>query len=126
MKKFIIYQITNKLNNNIYIGCHVTENINDNYMGSGTIIKHEIKEIGKQNFKKDILFIFDNIKEMFDKEAEIVNLDFIARTDTYNIILGGGEFLTTDTISVKDKDNNYFRVHKTDKRYLSGELVGCT
>lgn len=126
MKNYIVYKITNKLNNYIYIGVHVTENIKDRYMGSGNNIKKIIKEIGKENFKKEILYNFNNKREMFDKEAELVNREFIARLDTYNIILGGGDFLTTDTISIKDKDDNYFRVHKTDSRYLSGKLVGCT
>lgn len=52
MKNYIIYQITNKLNNMIYIGCHVTENVNDKYMGSGTNIRNAIKEFGKENFTK--------------------------------------------------------------------------
>lgn len=126
MKNYIVYKITNKLNNYIYIGVHVTDNINDKYMGSGNNIKKIIKQFKNENFIKDILYCFDNEKDMLDKEAELVNREFIARSDTYNIILGGGGFLTTDTISIKDKDNNYFRVHKTDTRYLSGELVGCT
>jgi hypothetical protein len=29
-----------------------------------------------------------------------------------------------NTVSVKDKDGNTFRVYKDDPRYLSGELVG--
>jgi len=33
--KHIIYQITNKVNNKIYIGLHSTKDINDGYMGSG-------------------------------------------------------------------------------------------
>lgn len=108
----------------IYIGCHVTEDINDSYMGSGTNIKSAIKQHGLNNFHKEILFIFDNQKEMLDKEAELVDREFIAKKDTYNICIGGGTFLLTDTVSVKDDDNNYFRVHKTDPRYLSREFVG--
>ncbi len=126
MKYYIIYEIRNLINNFIYIGAHTTENINDGYMGSGTNISKDIKKIGRSNFTKTILHIFDNKGDMFNKEKEIVNELFIQRSDTYNIILGGGDFLTTDTVSVKDNMGNYFRVHKQDPRYLSGELVGCT
>lgn len=121
-KKYVVYQIINKLNKMIYIGCHVTENANDSYKGSGTNIKKAIKEYGLENFEKIILFQFDNKEEMLAKEKELVDLNFIAREDTYNIIVGGGDFLTLDTVPVKDKDGNNYRVHKTDPRYLSGEL----
>lgn len=122
MKKYLVYKIVNKINNNIYVGIHTTENINDSYMGSGTNIKKAIKQFGMENFEKIILYQFDNEKDMLDKEKELVNKEFIKRPDTYNISIGGGTFLTIDTIPVRDEDGNYFRVHKEDPRYLSGEL----
>ena len=126
MKYYVIYEIENLINGFTYVGAHVTENINDRYMGSGVNIKKDIKKYGKENFNKKILHIFDNKKDMFEKEKEIVNEFFIKRIDTYNVILGGGEFLTTDTISIKNSEGKYFRVHKSDPRYLNKELVGCT
>jgi hypothetical protein len=123
-KNYIVYKITNKINDNIYIGVHVTENINDKYMGSGSNIKKSIKEFGKENFEKIILYNFDTKEEMLDKERELVNEEFIKRNDTYNICLGGGQHLSINLINVKDKNNNNFTVHKTDPRYLTGELVG--
>ena len=57
--KYIIYKTTNSLNNNIYIGQHATEDINDNYLGSGVALLSDIKKYGKYNFKKEILYIFD-------------------------------------------------------------------
>lgn len=92
MKKihYTIYQITNLLNNMIYIGQHKTKNIKDSYMGSGILITQVIKKYGKQNFRKDILFDFDTYEEMNVKEAEIVNEQFVEREDTYNLTIGGG------------------------------------
>jgi hypothetical protein len=95
-------------------------------MGSGTLIRREIKKYGLDRFEKIILFQFDTEQEMLNKEAELVNREFISREDTYNIIVGGGHFLTVDTITVKDKDGVFSRVHKSDPRYLSGELVHNT
>ena len=123
MRKYLIYKIVNKLNNMIYIGCHVTENINDRYMGSGTLIKKAIKKYGLENFDKKILYVFDNEIEMLEKEKELVNREFISSENNYNVIVGGNNFLTIDTIPVIDKEGNYFRVHKNDERYLSGELL---
>lgn len=123
-KYYIVYQITNKLNNKIYIGVHVTENIKDKYMGSGSNIKKAIKEFGIENFEKIILFNFDNKEDMLEKEKELVNNEFIKNGDTYNIMLGGNGFNSQNLVNVKDKNGNTQSVHITDPRYLSGELVG--
>lgn len=84
-----VYQITNLNDGKIYVGCHSTDNINDGYMGSGFRLRNAMVKEGKESFMKEILFVFDNAKKMFDKEKEIVNEDFISRSDTYNMVLGG-------------------------------------
>jgi hypothetical protein len=86
---FTIYKITNLINGKFYIGKHQTENLNDDYMGSGKLIKNAISKYGKDNFKKDILFIFDNEDLMDKKEKEIVTEDFCENKNTYNICIGG-------------------------------------
>jgi hypothetical protein len=86
---YTVYKITNILNNKIYIGKHQTKDPNDNYMGSGKLIKDAIKKYGIENFKKEILFQFDNEVEMNFKEAELVTEEFCLREDTYNICPGG-------------------------------------
>lgn len=90
MKHYLIYQIRNKLNDMIYVGKHITEDINDSYMGSGLRIRHAIEKYSLENFEKTILFECKSEDEMNAKEAEIVNEDFIARDDVYNIKVGGG------------------------------------
>lgn len=86
---YIIYQITNSINNKIYIGKHQTKNITDSYMGSGKLVKDAIKKYGIENFKKEILFQFDNEFDMNTKEAELVTEEFCLREDTYNLCPGG-------------------------------------
>lgn len=73
----------------IYIGKHQTNDVNDGYMGSGLRIQRAIKKYGLENFEKTILFECSSLEEMNAKDAEIVNEDFIARDDVYNIKLGG-------------------------------------
>lgn len=89
MKYYTVYQTTNLINNKIYIGLHATDNINDGYLGSGIFLKKAIKKYGYANFKKEILYVFDNKKDMITKEKEIVNEEFILRKDTYNMSKGG-------------------------------------
>lgn len=127
-KRYLVYKITNLLNDKIYIGAHITTNINDKYFGSSKHLKNDIKKLGKENFLKEILFVFDNKKEMLQKEAEIVNKEFCFRTDTYNVMVGGitGSFNYLGMVSVKDKDGNNFKVYLDDPRYLSGELKQVT
>lgn len=88
-KYHIIYQTTNILNNMIYIGAHSTDLLEDDYIGSGHALRLAIKKYGIESFKRTILYIFDSPDKMFKKESEIVNADFIKRSDVYNIVEGG-------------------------------------
>ena len=82
---YIIYKTTNKINNKFYIGKHQTNDLNDGYLGSGTLLKRAIQKHGRQNFKKEVLFVFDNEQDMNSKEKELV----VVSEDTYNLCEGG-------------------------------------
>ncbi len=126
-KFFVIYQITNLINGKIYIGAHVTYNVNDKYMGSSKYLKKDMKELNRKNFKKEILHVFDNSKAMQEKEAEIVTKEFCYRDNTYNRMIGGiTEFSWVNMVTVKDKEGNTSKVYCDDPRYLSGEFTGAT
>lgn len=86
---YTIYETINKINGKKYIGKHITENLDDNYLGSGIYLKNSILKYGKENFEKTILFIFDNEKDMNCKEQELVNERLVADKNYYNISLGG-------------------------------------
>lgn len=89
-KHYTLYKTTNTINGMIYIGVHLTDNPTDRYLGSGRELKEAIKKYGRSNFKKEILFIFDNVEDVFNKEKEIVDDKFRKRQDTYNCSIGGG------------------------------------
>lgn len=89
MKKYLIYKTTNDINGMFYYGKHITENLNDSYLGSGTYLKRAIKKYGREHFHKEILFVFDNEKEMDDKEREIITEDLVKDPNCYNVMLGG-------------------------------------
>lgn len=86
---YTVYKTTNLINGKIYIGKHQTMNVNDTYLGSGIALEKAIKKHGKKNFKKDVLFVFDNELEMNLKEREIVTEEFISTNKTYNSGIGG-------------------------------------
>ncbi len=86
---YTIYKVTNKLNGKIYIGKHQTANPNDGYYGSGKAIKAAIEKHGKENFIKEVLYIFETEIEMNFKEKELITEEFVSRSDTYNAGVGG-------------------------------------
>ena len=71
-KFYTIYKIINKVNYKTYIGKHITENLLDGYMGSGISLKEDKKKYGIKNFKKEILFCFDNELDINKKEVELI------------------------------------------------------
>jgi hypothetical protein len=86
---YTVYKTTNLINGKFYVGVHKTDNPHDEYLGSGKLLRSAIEKHGVSNFKKEVLFIFDNPEAMFAKEAEIVTAEFLAENNTYNLKAGG-------------------------------------
>lgn len=113
-----VYQITNTVNNRIYVGVHKTNNMNDGYMGSGTLLKRAYAKHGKEKFEKLILKQFSTYNEALLYEAEVVDEDFMRRTDTYNIRTGG---MSNSMLNEETKDrmitifNSESRIEKLSK-----------
>lgn len=86
---YYLYKITNNVNDKIYIGIHQTNNLDDNYMGSGKLLNYAKKKYGIENFKKEILEFFNNEEDMVAREIEIITEEFLNSNDTYNMMPGG-------------------------------------
>lgn len=87
--KYIVYKTTNMENGKIYIGAHKTKSIEDNYLGSGKLIKEDVKKYGRDIFKKDILFIFPVQSKADEMEKKLIPKNVILDDKYYNIVEGG-------------------------------------
>lgn len=112
---YTIYETTNTVTGQIYIGQHVTDNLEDDYLGSGVRLINSVNKYGPTNFTKRILHIYDNFTDMDKKEEELVNLEFIKRKDTLNVILGGSAGTKfTVVVSYKHTPDVFFRILSDD------------
>ncbi len=86
-----VYLTTNLINGKQYIGDHSTDNLNDEYLGSGRpYLKNAIKKYGRQNFKREILEFFPSKQEAFDAQEKFINFYNTLSPKGYNISPKGG------------------------------------
>ena len=69
---YTVYKTVNLINGKYYFGTHKTENPDDDYLGSGTYIRRAVAKYGREKFRKDVLFVYDNPKPAFMKEDELI------------------------------------------------------
>jgi GIY-YIG catalytic domain. len=103
---YIVYKITNKQNNKIYIG--KTKENNDDYFGSGLLIKRAIKKYGIENFTKEIIEICLNEEQLNEREMFWINeFNSTNKNIGYNITSGGngGDTFTNNPNKEKIREN---------------------
>lgn len=88
MKKYLIYKTTNLITGKYYIGAHETDNLNDNYLGSGSVLKKALKKYGRENFKREILKECNSREEMYSEEQSIIKIHY-KEDNCYNVKHGG-------------------------------------
>ena len=87
---YYVYITTNTINGKQYVGDHSTNDLNDKYLGSGTLIKKAISKYDLSNFKKEILEICESKKEAFNKQEKYINKYNTLSPNGYNISPTGG------------------------------------
>jgi group I intron endonuclease len=88
-KYHYIYKTTNLKNGKFYVGMHSTYNLNDSYLGSGTVLRRSIRRNGIENFKIEYLEFFDNRVDLANREKELVNEDLLKDPMCINLRSGG-------------------------------------
>lgn len=86
---YTVYKTTNSINGKFYIGKHQTNDPYDSYLGSGVLLRAAIDKYGRENFKKEVLFIFNTEEEMNFKEIELASEEIVSNPMSYNIGVGG-------------------------------------
>lgn len=87
-----IYLTTNLINDKKYIGKHKYDKpeIDESYLGSGSILTKAFKKYGKSNFKSEIICCCETLKELNEKEQYYINLyNCVNNPEYYNITFGG-------------------------------------
>lgn len=118
-----IYRITivkedSSLNMYNYIGLHTNTNFNDNYFGSGKIIKDFRKKYGTKYFHKEILDYSNDINELSDLEQYYITME-IHNPKNLNIIYGGGlgnKIAKSSNIGRKLSNESIQKMKETKKR----------
>lgn len=128
--KWIVYCTTCTINKKIYIGVHMTNpDIFDQYIGDGVyancpstyeqskyLFQRAVKKYGPKNFIRNTIAIYDNEDDAYALEADIVNEEFLKRTDVYNMTLGGkgGSAYVQRIICYQyDDQGNFIKKHES-------------
>lgn len=125
---YIVYKTTNLVNLKIYVGVHREDPEHPStYIGCGVSKKDlkkkvtkgfpvAVRKYGYKNFKRETLFEYPDTEEgckaAYLKEAEIVDEAFVAREDTYNLVVGGDHppfELLQKKIAQYDLEGNFIR-----------------
>ena len=114
--RYIIYKITNKINGRYYIGRHSTNNINDNYMGSGKAIKNAIEKYGRDSFIKEIIAEAFSSSDLWELEKQIVDESIVKDPMSYNMTYGGKSYLD----GLKKYDPAKFLSHQSNAGKIGG------
>ncbi len=99
---FYIYKTVNKVNGKYYIGKHKGE-IEDSYIGSGTVLRQAVEKYGKESFEKEELIYCLTEEEANHWEKRIIDLN-INNPNCYNIAPGGEGGYVTKYFSEKEKE----------------------
>lgn len=84
-----IYKTTCLITQKYYIGMHSTDDLDDGYLGSGTILSHSVKKYGKEAHRCEILEFLPDRSALKLREKAIVTEDVVSDTTCMNLKKGG-------------------------------------
>ena len=127
-----VYITTNLINGKRYVGQKSFSSTKggkwQEYLGSGVALKHAINKYGKENFKKDIVYIANTPEELYRAEQDII-LFLNASTDDNYYNISDGQY-SNSWINKTDDEKRLIRelLSQSMKNYintLSEEEKSC-
>jgi hypothetical protein len=84
-----LYRTTCTVTKKFYIGAHSTNDLEDEYFGSGLRLLRSIRKHGKDKHVKEVLEILDSKESMYIRENEVVNEELLQNPLCMNLKRGG-------------------------------------
>ena len=127
--KYYIYEVTNLVNGKTYIGQHITDNLEDGYLGSGKALKAAIKKYGRDNFRKEVLVFANGPASLNFLERCMVPLWWAELPTNYNLVEGGGNGarMTAEArkkISIGRKGKKFGPMPEAQRLAMSARMKG--
>jgi len=104
-----------------YIGMHSTDNLEDGYFGSGTLLWHSIKKHGKEKHVMEVLEYLPSRAALRLREKELVNQDLLKDPLCLNLKGGGDGGLLTEEIKEKIRKSAIGREHSPQTKMKMSE-----
>lgn len=112
-----------------YIGMHSTDDLEDGYFGSGSLLSKSIKKHGKEKHQKEILEFLPTREALKLREKEIVNEEMLGDKKCMNLQLGGEGGFSEETrlsgrhaFSTLMASNIEFRAAFCKKAKIAGQI----
>jgi group I intron endonuclease len=126
---YYLYEVTNLVNGKIYIGQHITDDLEDGYLGSGKALKSAIKKYGRDKFKKEILAFANGPTSLNFMERCMVPLWWAELPNNYNLVEGGGNGARMSAearkkISLARKGKKYGPMPEAQRLAMSQRMKG--
>lgn len=84
-----IYKTTCSVTGRYYVGMHSTNNLEDEYLGSGKQLWYSIRKHGSENHTREILEFLESREALRNREHQLVNTDLLNDPMCMNLITGG-------------------------------------
>lgn len=87
-KYHYIYKTT-RFDGKFYIGMHSTDDLEDGYQGSGTLLSRSIAKHGRDSHTTEILEFLESRELLRKREAQIIDEELLGNPKCMNLQLGG-------------------------------------